>query len=409
MVPHRGRPLVVVVLKHRAAGRPRLAERPLRLRLEPAVVRSSPRVARRDVARMGQVPGLGEAVELLAAVSAVEVRHDRHRPRVGRVVAAVPVATAGASGRVGPVKRLVDRQQVRSELAVWLDQLVYPLDPHWLAPPRLDRESRVVERSGVIHRAVAPDRGRLQPHARRQDLLAELAHADPVVVDAPALPSVRLAAARHRRRDHQRRDVLRDRGGSSSARRGRLRPSPAADEAPHQQPRAGADPVLDEPAPGDPRSRYVAGALPSILRLSHLLHLPDPSVLRSGARGRSSTCGRAARQPRSQAASDDHRRGPNWDFARRKRWPISVGAYPGEVTSREIPLRRESTKSCSIPRSSAERSRSISSLVWRSISRSQPIRRCRSLSAASALLKLGSIRAAAGSGARSGAIRRRHS
>src|SRR5215207_8244375 len=118
VVPERRGALVVVVLKDRAAGRPRLPECGLGLGPERFVQRSPPRVAGGDVARRGQVPGLRVAVVLLGAVPAVQVRHDRHRPRVGRLIAAMLVAAGGAPGRVGPVQGLVDGQQVRPEVAV---------------------------------------------------------------------------------------------------------------------------------------------------------------------------------------------------------------------------------------------------------------------------------------------------
>ena len=121
------------------------------------------------------------------------------------------------------------------------------------APRRLDRERRIVERLRVVDRAVAPHLGRAETHRRREDLLLELANADPVVVDRPALLAVQLAAARHRRRDHQRRRVLRDRRGIEHAGPERLRPRPAADESPLDQTGPGPGPGLHEPPPRDRR------------------------------------------------------------------------------------------------------------------------------------------------------------
>ena len=253
MVPHRRRAVVVVVLEHGASGGPRLAELGLGERAELLVLRAHPGVAVRNMARLRQVPRLRVAVALLVAVAAVEVGHDRHRAAVRVVVAAMPIAAVDAAGRVGPVERLVDRKQVRPEAAVRLHELVDPLDAHWPTPRRLDREGRIVERLRMVDRAVAPHLGRAQTHPRRQDLLLELAHPDPVVVDPPSLHAVELAAARHRRRDHQRRRILRNRRGVEHAGPERLRPRPAADEAPHQKTSASPSPGLHQPPSRDRR------------------------------------------------------------------------------------------------------------------------------------------------------------
>ncbi len=244
---------------------------------------------------MRQVPGLGVAVALLRAVAAVQVGDDRHRPSVGVLVAAVPVAALRATGRVGPVKRLVDRQQVRPEVAVRLDEVVDPLDAHRPPPRGLDRERRVVERLGVVDRPVAPDRRRVQPHACRQDVLGELAHRDLVVVDADARLAGKALAARHRRRDHQRRDVLRDRERVEHARRNRnrLRHCPTVSEAPQQQARTRAHPVLHEPAPGDPRSGDGTGAV-RVVRVMCTVATPFDSSRSSAAE---STVKRGAGNP----------------------------------------------------------------------------------------------------------------
>ena len=200
----------------------------------------------------GEVPRLGVAVALLVAVAAVQVGDDRHWAAVWTVVGAVPVAPADPTGRVRPVERLVDQEQVRPEAAVRPHELVDPLDPHGLAPRRLDRERRIVERLRVVDRAVAPHFGRAETHRRREDLLPELANADSVVIDRPALLAAQLAAARHRRRDHQRGRVLWDRQASST-----LVPSgcarPAADESPLTRP-------APAPAPACAGRRRVIGA-----------------------------------------------------------------------------------------------------------------------------------------------------
>ena len=103
------------------------------------------------------------------------------------------VTPGGAAGRVGPVQRRVDRQQVGQVVAVGVDQVVDPLDPHRPVVLGLDGQRRgVVQQQAPValggDRAVAPH-GRLR-HPGRQDLLGELLHRDLVVVDP--------LAARHR-------------------------------------------------------------------------------------------------------------------------------------------------------------------------------------------------------------------
>jgi hypothetical protein len=251
VVPHGRRALVVVVLEDGAPGCPRLAELGLAQGPKLPVPGTHPGVAAGDVARLRQVPRLRVPVALLVAVAAMEVGDDRDRAPVGVMLGAMRIAALGPARRVRPVKRLVDRQQVRPEPAVGLQQLVDPLDAHGLAPRRLDRERRVVERLRVVDRAVAPHLGGAEPRHSREDLLLELADPDPVVVDPPALPAGELAAARHRWRDHQRRRVLRDRARVEHTGRERLCPRAAADEAPDEEtgarPRAG----LHEPSSRD--------------------------------------------------------------------------------------------------------------------------------------------------------------
>ena len=200
MVPHGRGALVVVVLKDRATRCPRLAQRPLCVCLEAPVDRAPPGVARWDVPGGGQVPRLGVSVAPVGGVAAVEMSHDGDGARIGRLIAAVLVATLGAPGRIGPVQRLIDGEQVWAEVPARLDEAVDPLDAHRTAPVGLDRERRVVERAGMVHRPVTPDRCRPQPHAVRQDPLPELPHCDLVVVDRCRLPGAEIAAARHGRR-----------------------------------------------------------------------------------------------------------------------------------------------------------------------------------------------------------------
>ena len=199
----------------------------------------------------GKVPGLREAVGLLPAVPAVEVGHDRHRPAVWRLIGAMVVAPGVAAGRIGPVQRLVDGQQVRQEPALCVHQAVDPLDPDRPAPARLDGERRVVERARVVDRPIAPHRGRRQAHARRQDALAELTHSDLEVLDAPVAPPRDRARPRHGRGNHQRRLVLRDRARVEHPDRRLMRERLAPRGPPQHHPRAGTRPVLEKPSSRD--------------------------------------------------------------------------------------------------------------------------------------------------------------
>ena len=212
MVPQRGGPLVVRVLEHGRAGLPGLALPGLGLLLELLVERAAGGVAGRDVVGRRQVPGLRIAVAVLGGVSSVHVRHDRHGPGVGHPVHPVRVGAARAAGRVGPVQRLVDGEEVRQVVTALVHQAVDPLHAHRPVLLGLDRQGRVVERPalgdrpGVDHGAVAPHGGRpdgvgLRP-AHREDVLLELLDRDLVVVDPLAL-GVDHLRARHGRRDHQ--------------------------------------------------------------------------------------------------------------------------------------------------------------------------------------------------------------
>ena len=155
--------------------------------------------------RDGEVPRLGVAVALVADTNrAVHVRHDRHRAgvRPGRAVERRShVASRDAAGRVGPVQRRIDGQQVGQERRARIGriepQLVDPLHAHRPLPLGLDRERRrVVDQQALLgcrlDRPVAPDgRGRL---TGGQDLLRDLPHRDLVVVDGLAT-GLRIVAA----------------------------------------------------------------------------------------------------------------------------------------------------------------------------------------------------------------------
>ena len=134
VVPGGRRPTQVGVLE---GGEPRTPRRPVvrrRLAGEEVVPGALSGEAVRDVVGGGQVPGLGVAVALVAdADGAVGVGDDRHRTRVRarcRRERRALVAAGGAAGRVGPVQGRVDWQQVGQEVAVGVDQVVDPLDPH---------------------------------------------------------------------------------------------------------------------------------------------------------------------------------------------------------------------------------------------------------------------------------------
>ena len=256
VVPHRRRPLVVVVLEDRASRRPRLAEQPLSLAPEALVEGAGARESRRDVpGRRRQVPGLGVAVALLRGVPAVQVGDDRHRARVRGGIGAVRVRPRRTSRRVRPVQRLVDRKKMRQVVPVRVHELVDPLDAHRSPPARLDRERGVVEAAWVVDRAVAPDRRRLQTHALRQDVLPELPNGDLVVVDA--LHGRRRGGARHRRRDHERRHVLRDAGRRERPARHLCERLPRADAERQEQDRAARSAVLEQLSTRDPSHLYL--------------------------------------------------------------------------------------------------------------------------------------------------------
>ncbi len=254
MVPHRRRPLVVVVLEDRAPGCPRLPVQPLRLGPEPLVEGANASEARRDVTGRRQIPGLRETVALLARVPPMQVRHDRYRPRVPGRIGAVRVRSVRTAGGIGPVQSLVDRQQMRQVVPVRVHEPVDPLDPHRLAPAGLDREGGVIEGAWVVGRAVAPD-GRRQAHGRGQDVLLELAYGDLVVVDALRPRRRKPGAARHRRRDHQRRHVLRDAARRKRPARDLCQRRPRAEAKRQKQRRPARDAVLEQAAPRHPDHR----------------------------------------------------------------------------------------------------------------------------------------------------------
>jgi len=231
VVPERGGPLVVGILEDRRAGL--LVPAAAVLGVEDVEVRAGAGKPRGDVGGGRQEPGLGVAVAVLLAMGAVDVGHDRHRARVraGRGLAAEirPHVPAGlAARRVRPVQRGVDGQQVRKEVPRPVHQFVDPLDPHRPAVLGLDRKGGVVERAGMIGRAVAPDR-RLG-HARRQNLLIELANGD-FVVAASSLG--------HGRRDDQRQPVLVDARGIEAPAGQRGADLPGHPDQRHCQPHSG--------------------------------------------------------------------------------------------------------------------------------------------------------------------------
>ena len=122
MVPDRRGPVLVRVLEGGEPGPPVDAVGPGGLAREELVPGAFPRVARRDVVRGRQVPGFGVAVAVVGhADSAMHMGDDRHRARVAtrrlrERRPAVPVG--GATGRVRPVQRRVDREQMRQEVPV---------------------------------------------------------------------------------------------------------------------------------------------------------------------------------------------------------------------------------------------------------------------------------------------------
>ena len=165
------------------------------------------------------------------------------------------VAPVDAAGRVRPVERRIDRQEVRQVVAVGVHQLVDPLDLDRAPELRLDRERGcVVEEQAAgdagLDGPVAPDRRGGQ--AGRQDLLRELAHRD--LVDVAHLAALHLlrAGAGHDRRDEQRRHELGDPPGSQGPARDRDGPHDplAVDERRQEQTRARGCGSVQELAPG---------------------------------------------------------------------------------------------------------------------------------------------------------------
>ena len=210
VVPQRGGPLVVVVVEGGRPGRPAAAVRVLELVVEFVVAGPEAGEAGRDVPGRRQVPRLRVPVAVRGGVRAVQVGDERDRAGVpaggtGEVRPVVPAVQPTA--RVGPVQRRVDRQQVLQVAALPVDELVDPGDPDRPVDPGLDGRRRAAERTGVARRPVAPDRGGRM--VGRQDLLAELADRDHVLVEDPAHAG---ADHGHGRRDRQPVDVLVDVG-----------------------------------------------------------------------------------------------------------------------------------------------------------------------------------------------------
>jgi hypothetical protein len=163
------------------------------------------------------------------------------------------------------VQRLVDGKKMRQEVAICVHELVDPLDAHRSTPTGLDRERRIVEAGQVVGRAVAPDSRRLEPHALREDVLAELPDGDLVVVDSPH--GWRRGGARHRRRDHEWRHVLWDDPGRERP-AGHLRErSPGADSERQEQDGATRSAVLEKLSTRDPSHHGLLVATGDVLDL----------------------------------------------------------------------------------------------------------------------------------------------
>lgn len=208
MEPEGRCPLVVGVLEGRGTRIPLQAVRIGELVPELVVERAHGGESRRNVVRAWQVPRFRVAVALLGGMPTVQVRDDRYGAgvRTRRRCEGRPRIPPGISARrVRPVQGGVDRQQVREETALAVDEIVHPGDPDRPVYAGLDGERRVVERAVVPERAVSPQGGGRQ--SGRQYLLAELPDADDIRIDAVPL---RVPGLRHHRRDHQVGDVFRD-------------------------------------------------------------------------------------------------------------------------------------------------------------------------------------------------------
>ena len=146
VVPQRGLALVVRVVEDRKARTPRHS----RTSRWPCRRRSHTRCPGSQ-----SCPGCHSP---LADTTPRRSRHSHHQPpqhHAGAAPSALGPGIGKGSNRtsaacrvpprrrgVRPVQRRVDRQQVRSEVAIGVDEVVDPLDPHRPLPRRLDRERR---------------------------------------------------------------------------------------------------------------------------------------------------------------------------------------------------------------------------------------------------------------------------
>jgi hypothetical protein len=198
VIPERSRALIVVVMRRRGARQPAGSVACLEHGPEGVVPRAHRRIAVRDVRGVREEPRFRVAITLLARVRTMDVRHPRHRARVGILAGAVHVAPPEFARGVGPVQGLVDRQQVRQVAALAVDELVPPLNASGAVRSRLDCEGRRERASGVVDRTETPHR-RLRQW-RRQDRLPQLADGDAIDVHLAAR-----ARGGHCRRHHERR------------------------------------------------------------------------------------------------------------------------------------------------------------------------------------------------------------
>ena len=80
----------------------------------------------------------------------MHMRDDRHGTTVRPRIASWSVTLSQTAGRVGPVERLIDRQQMRKVLAARVHELVYPRSPNLSVRGCFDRKRRMLNVSSPV-------------------------------------------------------------------------------------------------------------------------------------------------------------------------------------------------------------------------------------------------------------------
>src|SRR4029453_1106032 len=126
VIPERGRSLIVQIDGRRGAWCPIYAPRGRKFRTVVLVPSAGLGVSRWNVRGGGQIPRLRISIALVRAVAAVQMRDDWHRTTVRLGIVPRHIALRQAARWIGPMKRLIDRQQMRQEPAATVDQLIQP-------------------------------------------------------------------------------------------------------------------------------------------------------------------------------------------------------------------------------------------------------------------------------------------